>query len=153
MRVGIAADHAGFSVKQGLIANLKAAGHEVVDYGACRLEFGDDYPDSVIPLARAVGAGQIERGIAICTSAIGACVCANKVTGARAGVSHDRFAARQAVEDDHVNVLCLEGRTVIPPVAWNLVRAFLAAQFSGADRHLRRLDLVAGLEVTVGGVV
>jgi ribose 5-phosphate isomerase B len=151
MRVGIATDHGGFSVKRDLVARLSAAGYEVVDYGADRLDLGDDYPDSVIPLARAVAAGHVERGIAICVSGVGACVCANKVPGVRAGLVHDRFAARRGVEDDHMNVLCLDGRTVIPPVAWNLVRAFLAAEFSGIDRALRQLNKVAELEVTTVG--
>ena len=146
MRVGIATDYGGFSVKQELVAELRAAGHEVVDYGSGGLDFGDDYPDSVIPLARAVAAGQVARGIAVCISGVGACVCSNKVPGVRAGLIHDRFAARQGVEDDHLNVICLDGRTVIPAVAWNLVKAFLAAEFSGADRHLRRLGKVAVLE-------
>jgi ribose 5-phosphate isomerase B len=151
MRVGIATDHGGFSVKQELVTKLRAAGHEVVDYGARRLDLGDDYPDSVIPLARAVGAGEVERGIAICVSGVGACVCANKVPGVRAGLVHDRFAARQGVEDDHMNVMCMDGRTAIPSVAWNFVKAFLEAEFSGADRHLRRLFKVAILEATAVG--
>jgi ribose 5-phosphate isomerase B len=151
MRVGIAADHGGYSVKQDLVAKLVAAGYEVVDYGARRLDLGDDYPDSIIPLARAVATGQVERGIAISVSGVGACVCANKVPGVRAGLIHDRFAARQGVEDDHMNVICLNGRTVLPAVALNLVKAFLAAEFSGAARDLRRLGKVAVLEATAGG--
>jgi len=151
MRVGIATDHSGFSIKRDLVVRLRAAGYEVVDYGTDRLDIGDDYPDAVIPLTRAVAAGHVERGIAIGISGIGACVCANKVPGARAGLIHDRFAARRGVEDDHMNVICLDGRTVIPVVAWNLVRAFLAAEFSGVERNLRRLNKVAELEVTAAG--
>jgi ribose 5-phosphate isomerase B len=151
MRVGIATDHGGFSIKRDLVARLMAAGYEVVDYGADRLDIGDDYPDSVIPLARAVSAGHVERGIAICISGVGACVCANKVPGVRAGLIHDRFAARWGVEDDHMNVICLDGRTVIPVVAWNLVKAFLSAEFSGIDRALRQLNKVAELEMTAAG--
>jgi ribose 5-phosphate isomerase B len=146
MRVGIATDHGGFRLKQELIAKLRAAGHEVADYGAVRFDPEDDYPDHIIPLARAVAAGEVDRGIALCGSGVGAAVCANKVPGARAGLIHDRFSARQGVEDDHMNVICLGGRTVDPMVAWNLVKAFLAAEYSGADRHLRRLGKVAALE-------
>ena len=146
MRIGIAADHGGFAMKQELAARLQAAGQEVVDFGAVSLELGDDYPDFVAPLARAVAAAQVERGIAICGSGIGACVCANKIAGVRAAVIEDHFSARQGVEDDHLNVLCLGGRTEGEAVAWDLVETFLAARFSQAERHLRRLAKVAALE-------
>ena len=145
-RVGIATDHGGFGLKEELLAQLRAAGHEVVDFGAHALDPGDDYPDFVVPLARAVVAGHVERGIAICGSGVGAAVCANKVPGIRAGLVHDHFSARQGVEDDHMNVICMGGRTVGPAVAWDLVETFLAAEFSGAERHLRRLGKVASLE-------
>jgi ribose 5-phosphate isomerase B len=146
MRVGIAADHGGFGLKEDLLARLRDAGHEVVDFGAHSLDSGDDYPDFVIPLARSVVAGQVDRGVAVCGSGVGASVCANKVKGARAGLILDHFSAQQGVEDDHMNILCLGGRTVGPSVAWDLVHAFLAAEFSQAERHLRRLDKVALLE-------
>src|SRR5262245_14800211 len=146
MRVGIATDHGGFNLKQDLLRRLKAARHEVVDFGAHSLVPGDDYPDFVIPLARAVSAGEVERGIAVCGSGVGAEVCANKVPGVRAGLIGDHFSARQGVEDDHMNVLCMGGRTLGPGVAWDLVEAFLAAEFSRAERHLRRLAKVAELE-------
>jgi ribose 5-phosphate isomerase B len=145
-RVGIAADHGGFGLKEELVARLRAASHEVVDFGAHALDPEDDYPDFVIPLARAVAAGKVERGIAICGSGVGAAVCANKVLGIRAGLVHDHFSARQGVEDDHMNIICMGGRTVGPAVAWDLVETFLAAEFSGATRHLRRLSKVASLE-------
>ena len=145
-RVGIATDHGGFGLKEELIAQLRAAGHEVVDFGAHGLNPSDDYPDFVIPLAQAVATGKVERGIAICGSGVGASVCANKVPGIRAGLVHDHFSARQGVEDDHMNIICMGGRTVGPAVAWDLVETFLAAEFSGAARHLRRLDKVASLE-------
>jgi ribose 5-phosphate isomerase B len=145
-RVGVAADHGGFGLKQELVARLRAAGHEVVDFGAHALNPEDDYPDFVIPLARAVATGNVERGIAICGSGVGAAVCANKVPGIRAGLVHDHFSARQGVEDDHMNIICMGGRTVGPAVAWDLVETFLAAEFSGAARHLRRLSKVASLE-------
>jgi ribose 5-phosphate isomerase B len=147
MHIGIATDHGGFSLKQDLLARLRAAGHDVVDFGADTLSPDDDYPDFVIPLARAVAAGSLERGVAVCGSGVGASICANKIRGARAGLIHDHFSAVQGVEDDHMNVICIGGRTVGPSVAWDLVQAFLAAEFSQAPRHLRRLSKVARLEL------
>lgn len=147
MRLGIAADHGGFPLKEVLLARLRAAGHEVVDFGASALDPDDDYPDFVIPLAMAVAAGTLERGIAICGSGVGASICANKVPGAQAALINDHFSAAQGVEDDHMNVICIGGRTVGTEVAWDLVRTFLAAQFSNAPRHLRRLGKVAQLEL------
>jgi len=146
MRIGIATDHGGFSLKDELVQQLRAAGHEVVDFGAHRLNEGDDYPDYVLPLAQAVAAEEVERGVAICGSGVGASVCANKIRGIRAALIHDHFSARQGVEDDHMNILCMGGRTVGPAVAWDLVQTFLAAEFSQAQRHLRRLSKVASLE-------
>jgi ribose 5-phosphate isomerase B len=107
---------------------------------------GDDYPDFVIPLAQAVAAGKVERGSAVCGSGVGAAVCANKIPGVRAGLIEDHFSARQGVEDDHMNIICLGGRTTGPFLAWDLVEAFLASKFSTAERHLRRLGKVAALE-------
>jgi len=147
MRVGIATDHGGFELKEDLIARLRAAGHDVVDFGAHTLDPGDDYPDFVIPLAQAVAAGTVERAVAVCGSGVGASVCANKIPGVRAGLIADHFSARQGVEDDHMNVICMGGRTVGPSVAWDIVQAFLAAEFSQAPRHLRRLAKVARLEL------
>ena len=146
MRIGIATDHGGFNLKQDLVAKLRAAGHEVVDFGANSLNSADDYPDFVTPLAEAVATGKVERGIAVCGSGVGASVCANKIPGVRAALVHDHFSARQGVEDDHMNVLCMGGRTVGPAVAWDLVETFLAAEFSQAERHLRRLGKVHALE-------
>ena len=146
MRIGIAADHGGFELKQELRGRLAAAGHEVVDFGANTLNPGDDYPDFVIPLAKAVAAGKVERGIAICGSGVGASVCANKVHGVRAALINEHFSARQGVEDDHLNIICLGGRTEGPMVAWDLVETFLAAEYSQAERHLRRLSKVAELD-------
>ena len=145
-RVGIATDHGGFALKEELVANLRTAGYEVVDYGDAALTPDDDYPDFVIPLARAVASGEVARGVAICGSGVGASVCANKIPGVRAGLIHDHFSARQGVEDDHMNIICMGGRTVGSAVAWDLVETFLAARFSQAERHLRRLSKVASLE-------
>ena len=146
MRIGIATDHGGFELKEELLAQLRAAGHEIVDFGAHAMALDDDYPDFVVPLARAVVAREVDRGLAICGSGVGASVCANKVKGVRACLIHDHFSARQGVEDDHMNILCMGGRTVGPAVAWDLVETFLAAEFSQAERHLRRLGKVASLE-------
>ncbi|HTY87684.1 MAG TPA: RpiB/LacA/LacB family sugar-phosphate isomerase [Candidatus Acidoferrum sp.] len=143
MRIGIATDHGGFALKEELVSRLNASGHEVVDFGAHQLMPDDDYPDFVLPLAQAVAAGKVERGIAICGSGVGASVCANAVPGIRACLIHDHFSAKQGVEDDHMNILCMGGRTVGPEVAWDLVQTFLTAQFSQAPRHLRRLGKVA----------
>ena len=133
-------------MKEDLVAQLRAAGHEIIDFGAYSLNDGDDYPDYVLPLARAVAASEVERGVAICGSGVGASVCANKVRGIRAALIHDHFSARQGVEDDHMNLICLGGRTVGPAVAWDLVETFLAARLSSAERHLRRLGEVAAIE-------
>ena len=146
MRVGIATDHGGFNLKEELVKQLSEAGHEVVEFGADQLNEGDDYPDYVIPLAQAVVAQEVDRGVAICGSGVGASVCANKIRGIRAALIHDHFSARQGVEDDHMNVLCMGGRTAGPAVAWDLVQTFLAAEFSQAPRHLRRLGKIASLE-------
>lgn len=148
MRVGIATDHGGFDLKEEVTAQLRRAGHEVIDFGAHTLTSDDDYPDFVIPLAKAVVAGEVERGVAICGSGVGAAVCANKVPGARACLIHDHFSAKQGVEDDHMNILCMGGRTVGPAVAWDLVQTFLAAKYSQEPRHLRRIGKVAALETT-----
>src|SRR5215475_14656377 len=147
MHVGIATDHGGFELKKDLAARLRAAGQDVVDFGADKPSPDDDYPDFIIPLAQAVAAGTVERGIAVCGSGVGASICANKVHGAHAGLIADHFSAAQGVEDDHMNLLCMGGRTVGPEVAWDLVQAFLAAEFSQAARHLRRLGKVAQLEL------
>ena len=146
MKVGIATDHGGFALKEDLMAKLNAAGHQVVDFGAHRLNLDDDYPDFVVPLAEAVVSGKVDRGVAICGSGVGASVCVNKVPGVRAGLIYDHFSARQGAEDDHMNILCMGGRTVGPAAAWDLVQTYLAAEYSQADRHLRRLRKVALIE-------
>jgi ribose 5-phosphate isomerase B len=147
MHVGIATDHGGFELKKDLAARLRAAGHDVVDFGADKLSADDDYPDFVIPLAQAMAAGTLQRGVAVCGSGVGASICANKIPGVRAGLIHDHFSAGQGVEDDHMNVICIGGRTMGSSVAWDVVQAFLAAEFSDAPRHLRRLRKVALLEL------
>jgi ribose 5-phosphate isomerase B len=146
MRVGIATDHGGFALKEELVGQLRNAGYEVVDFGAHELSGEDDYPDYVTPLARGVASGNVDRGVAICGSGVGASVCANKIRGIHAALIHDHFSAKQGVEDDHMNVLCMGGRTVGPAVAWDLVQTFLAAEYSEAERHVRRLGKIASLE-------
>jgi ribose 5-phosphate isomerase B len=129
-----------------LIERLRNAGHDVSDFGAASLDPNDDYPDYVVPLARAVAAGGAERGIVICGSGVGASVAANKVKGIRAGLCHDHYSVRQGVEDDNMNVLCLGGRVMGIEVAWDHTQTFIATSFSGAERHRRRLFKVARLE-------
>jgi ribose 5-phosphate isomerase B len=146
MRIGIACDHGGFELKQDIISRLKKMNHEVVDYGAKSLDNSDDYPDYVIPLSKEVAAGKVERGIAICGSGVGASVVVNKVKGVRGALIHDCFSARQGVEDDDINVICLGGRIIGNELAWVIVRTFLDAKFSGAERHRRRLSKVASLD-------
>ena len=145
-RVGVAADHAGFVLKRQLAEALRASGYEVVDFGAGSEVPEDDYPDYVVPLATAVALGEVERGVAVCGSGVGACVAANKVPGVRAGLVHDVFSAHQGVEDDDMNLICLGGRVVGYALAWDLAKAFLQARFIGGERHRRRLAKVAALE-------
>ena len=146
MRVGLAGDHWGVQLKTELASRLSEKGHEVVDLGATTVVADDDFPDYVVPLARAVAAGELDRGIAVCGSGVGACVAANKVRGVRAALVTDAFSARQGVEDDDMNVLCLGSRVVGEALAWELVRTFLAARFTGAERFQRRLAKIAALE-------
>ena len=146
MRIGIASDHGGFELKQHIDSFLRKAGHELTDFGNAKEDSGDDYPDFVIPLARAVVERKIERAVAICGSGVGASICANKVKGARAALIHDHFSAHQGVEDDDMNILCMGGRIIGPMLAEEIVTAFLAARFSGAERHSRRLNKVKALE-------
>ena len=145
-RIGVAADHGGYELKVKLALTLRDAGYEVTDFGDGQPTPDDDYPDFVEPLARAVASGAVDRGVAICGSGVGACVVANKVPGVRACLIHETFSARQGVEDDDLNVICLGGLVVSHAVAWELVRTFLEARFSGAERHRRRLAKIAVLE-------
>lgn len=146
MKIGIAADHGGFALKGEIAEALRGAGHEVVDFGAHELTPGDDYPDFIVPLARAVAAKEVERGVALCGSGVGAAIAANKVPGVRAGLIHDVFSAHQGVEDDDMNVFCLGGKVIGSALALELVRTFLTARFSNALRHQRRLRKVQALE-------
>ena len=145
-RIGIAADHAGYQLKEELLKLLRDANFEVIDFGDQKLNLDDDYPDYVVPLARAVAGGQVDRGIAICGSGVGVCIAANRVAGVRACLINEEFSARQGVEDDNLNVICLGSIETKKEHAWELVSIFLASHFSGAKRHQRRLAKVAALE-------
>jgi ribose 5-phosphate isomerase B len=144
--VGIAADHGGFALKEQLVRRLREAGYQVRDFGAGELAAGDDYPDFVAPLARAVATGSPQRGVAICGSGVGASVVANKIPQVRAGLCGDTYSAHQGVEDDDMNVLCIGARVTGGELAWELVRVFLAARFLGDERFRRRLEKITALE-------
>lgn len=145
-KIGLAADHGGFDLKQIISGYLKDNGYEVVDFGARTMNKDDDYPDFVIPLAQAISEQTIPRGIAICGSGVGASIAANKIKGVRAALINDYFSSYQGVEDDHMNLLCLGGRVTGYASALEYVKAFLKAEFSQLERHLRRIGKVAKLE-------
>lgn len=146
MKLGIAGDHGGFTLKEEIKAWLASSGHEVKDFGAHKYDQFDDYPDFVVPLARAVVSGEVKYGIAICGSGVGASIAANKIAGTRAALIHDSFSAHQGVEDDDMNLICLGGRVIGVKIAEELITAFLNARFIGAERHRRRLEKVKALE-------
>jgi ribose 5-phosphate isomerase B len=146
MKIGIAADHGGFILKNTILRFLASRNYDVKDFGAYELDNTDDYPDFVVPLAGAVAAGEVARGIAVCGSGVGASIAANKVAGVRAALITDYFSAHQGVEDDDMNLICLGGRVIGDRLAEELVEAFLNARYIGEERHQRRLDKVARLE-------
>ena len=145
MKVALAADHAGFELKEKMAAYLKGAGFEVMDLGT-----GDqepvDYPDFALAIGEALRERRAERGILICGSGVGACVAANKINGIRAGLCHDNYSAHQGVEHDDMNVLCLGARVIGEELAKELISAFLAARFTGEQRHRRRLAKIQAIE-------
>jgi ribose 5-phosphate isomerase B len=143
--VAIGADHAGFPLKASVIQAVQAAGHEVLDLGTDS-EAPVDYPDYALAVGRAIQRGEAARGVLLCGSGIGAAVAANKLRGIRAGVTHDLYSARQAVEHDDANVIALGARVIGPQLAADLVRTFLAADFSGEERHRRRLAKIRAME-------
>jgi ribose 5-phosphate isomerase B len=145
-RIGIAADHGGYDLKEQMARMLREAGYEVIDFGDGQPTPDDDYPDFVVSLARAVARGDVDGGVAICGSGVGAGVVVNKVPGVRTSLIHESFSAHQGVEDDDMNLICLGGRVLGQALAWAFIRTFLHARFSGADRHRIRLPKVAGLE-------
>lgn len=145
-RIGIAADHGGFQLKEYLKDRLCEAGYDVTDFGNSMLNAQDDYPDYVVPLSNALINGSISRAIAICGSGVGACIIANKIKGIRACLIHEEFSARQGVEDDDMNMICLGGRVIDQSLAWSLTTTFLSAKFSGLERHVRRLGKMKEIE-------
>jgi ribose 5-phosphate isomerase B len=146
MKVAFASDHAGWALRERILAELTSGGFEVVDCGSSEPVPGDDYPDVAAAVGRAITQGRAERGILVCGSGVGASIAASKLDGVRSALCHDPFSARQGVEDDDMNVLALGARVIGPELAAELVRDFLAAKFSAAERHLRRLDKIAELE-------
>jgi len=145
MKIAIAADHGGFALKPVLVQALEKDGHECLDLGTHSTD-PVDYPDYAQAVAEAIQQGRAERGIVLCGSGVGAAIAANKFRGIRAGVCHDTFSAHQCVEDDDANVLCLGARVIGPALAVEIARTFLAARFSGAERHRRRLEKVLAIE-------
>jgi ribose 5-phosphate isomerase B len=146
MKLGIAADHAGFEQKQSLLKQLSDAGYEVKDYGALEYDAKDDYPDIIVPLAKALSSGEVERGIAVCGSGVGVSIAANKIAGVRAALITEGYSAHQGVEHDAMNLLCLGGRVIGPMLIWEIVQAYLKAEYRGEERFQRRLDKLIALE-------
>jgi len=146
MKLGIGADHGGYELKGIILSFLENLGYEIIDFGAFELNTTDDYPDFIIPLAEAVAAKKVQRGIAICGSGVGASIAANKVSGVRAALIHDHFSSHQGVEDDDMNLICLGGRVTGFMEAEELILSFLDAKFTGEERHKRRLQKVQSLE-------
>ncbi len=146
MRIAIAADHAGFELKQLIAKDLQSAGHDTIDLGTHSADKPDDYPDFAAALGQAIRTGQAERGVLICGSGVGASVAANKLIGIRAGLCHDTYSAHQGVEHDNMNVLTLGSRVIGPELARELAFAFISAAYSGEERHARRLAKIRALE-------
>ena len=145
MRIAVGCDHAGFPLKAAVVEELKRLGADVIDVGANSTD-AVDYPDYAQAVAEAVAGGKADRGVLLCGSGVGASVAANKVPGVRAAVCHDTFSARQGVEDDDMNVLCLGARVIGQKLALDVIRAWLGATFSGEERHARRLEKVKAIE-------
>ena len=151
MRIAVAGDHNGFTMKNDLVSHLAQTGHEVIDLGPKRLDPDDDYPDYARAVAKAVVSGEADRGILVCGSGVGASVAANKVPGIRASVCHDTYSAHQGVEHDDMNVLCLGARIIGLEAAREAVNAFVTGRFTGEERHQRRLEKVRALEEEASG--
>jgi ribose 5-phosphate isomerase B len=145
MKIAIAGDHAGFDLKQWLAAELRKEGFEIVDLGA-RDATPSDYPDFALAVGKALTAGEVERGILVCGSGVGASIAANKINGVLAGVCHDTYSGHQGVEHDNMNVLCLGARVIGPAPALEIACAFLRARFSGDERHRRRVKKILDIE-------
>lgn len=145
MRVAVACDHGGFPLKAAVLEAVRAAGHEALDLGAFDAQ-PSDYPDFALKIGEAIQRGEVERGVLVCGSGVGACIAANKLNGVYAGLCHDTYSAHQGVEHDDMNVLCLGARIVGVALAEELVRAFLGARFSREERHLRRTGKIRSME-------
>lgn len=145
-KIGIAADHGGFELKEKMVAFVRSLGYEVKDFGAFKYDAADDYPDLVLPLAQAVARGEVKKGIAICGSGVGASIVANKVSGARAALITETYSAHQGVEHDDMNILCLGGRVIGPMLVQEIIEAFLKSEYTGEERHRRRLSKVLAIE-------
>ena len=146
MRIALGSDHAGFDLKQSLLAYVRTLGHEAIDLGAHRLDPADDFVDYAVAVGNCVREGRADRGILFCGSGVGATVAANKIPDIIACVCHDAYSARQGVEHDAMNILVLGGRVVGPALAEELVASFLKASFSGEERHVRRLRKLSALD-------
>ena len=146
MLVAVGTDHAGFPLREVTVRSIERAGHGVLDCGASSVIPADDYPDYARAVAEAIQGGRAERGILLCGSGVGIAVAANKFAGVRAALCHDVFSARQGVEDDAMNALCLGARVIGPALAEEVIAAFLGARFSEAERHRRRLEKVISFE-------
>ncbi len=145
-RLGVAADHGGFTLKEFLASRLRSAGYAVIDFGNWQDQPNDDYPDFVVPLAHAIARNEVTHGVAICGTGVGMAIVANKVRGVRACLISDTFSACKSVEDDDLNMMCLGGRVIGQELAWELARTFLKSRYSGTERHVRRLAKIANLE-------
>ena len=148
MVIAIGADHGGFALKGDLVDVIQANGHELDDLGAHEYDHSDDYPDFALAVARAVASGKADRGVVICGSGVGAAIAANKVRGVRAAVCHDAYSVRQGVEHDDMNVLCIGARVIGIALATDITTRYLAAEFSGEERHQRRLEKIRAVENT-----
>lgn len=146
MRIALAADHAGLELKNSLKQELQSQGHVVIDLGAHAYQADDDYPDFAEALGHAVARQEVERGILLCGSGVGASIAANKIHGVRAGLCHDGYSAHQGVEHDSMNVLVLGARIIGPALAHDLVASFLGATYTAEERHARRLRKVMAIE-------
>jgi ribose 5-phosphate isomerase B len=146
MRVAVAFDHRGVRLRERLLEELAALGHEVVDLGTDRSEPRIDYPDKAREVGEALRGGEADRALLVCGSGVGASVAASKLAGIRAAICHDTYSAHQGVEHDDMNVLCLGSEVVGPELAAELARAFLAAQFDGGERYVRRLEKIEEME-------
>lgn len=146
MRLALAADHAGVLLKRMIGQDLIALGHDVLDLGGDDPNTPDDYPDHAAAACEALRSGRVERAIVVCGSGVGVSVAANKVPGVRAAVCHETYSAHQGVEHDDLNVLCLGARVIGPELAREIVLAFLSAQFTGEERHRRRLEKIIAIE-------